>query len=59
VEIPIKNEDPVVLKIEKATVGITALSSLRGLIEVKVCDLDVELKLPMGVEAQTVRLFVF
>lgn len=43
--------EPKVLKKEKATAGITALSSLREQIEGEVCDLDVELKFPLGVEA--------
>ena len=36
---------------EEATMGITALSSLRGQIEGRVCDLDVELGFPFGAEA--------
>jgi len=39
------------LKNEKVTVGITALSFLRDQIERKVCDLDVGLEFPKGVEA--------
>ena len=56
---PLRDRDPNILKKEKATAGITALSFLREQIEEKVCDLDVELKFPGGVEARMVRLFVF
>jgi len=41
----------IILKWEKATAGITALSFLREQIEEKVCDLDVELGSPVGAEA--------
>ena len=56
---PLRDRDPNILKKEKATAGITALSFLRVHIDKKVCDLDVELKFPGGVEARMVRLFVF
>lgn len=39
-----KSKDPLIRKKEKVTVGITALSFLRELIEKMVCDLDVGFK---------------
>lgn len=56
---PLRDRDPNILKKEKATAGITALSFPREQIEERVCDLDVELRFPLGVEALKVRLFVF
>lgn len=53
-----KYEDPVLLKIEEATAGITALFLLRDLIEEEDCDLDVGLGFLVGVEASWVGLFV-
>lgn len=39
-------KDPLYMKEEKATIGITALSFLKVLIKEKDCDLDVESRYP-------------